>query len=87
MTRVLRLSAVEQAVRAKVCAGCSRRTTGGDAGGEHPRPCESTCAQFRIGPAMRRAMHAVQASEESPASDRARRGRAFEKVLRQLSGK
>ena len=44
---VLKLSAVQQAVRAKVCANCPQRTPGSGNLGLAPRPCESTCALFR----------------------------------------
>jgi hypothetical protein len=51
MKRVLHLSAVQRAVRAKVCGGCAKRSRDGDAGGEvgteRPRACEAGCGLFQ----------------------------------------
>jgi hypothetical protein len=56
MKRVLHLSAVQGAVRAKVCARCERRTRHGEAGGhagaESPRACEAGCALFQSLPRL-----------------------------------
>jgi hypothetical protein len=46
MNRVLPLSIVRRAVRARVCAACPRLTPG-DEGIDQARACESTCQPFR----------------------------------------
>jgi hypothetical protein len=51
MKRVLHLSTVHGAVRARVCAKCPDRTPGTDADSQ-PRPCESTCRLFRSLPGL-----------------------------------
>jgi hypothetical protein len=46
MNRVLPLSIVQRALRAKLCAGCPDRTPG-DESIDRPRGCESNCQPFR----------------------------------------
>ena len=46
MRRVLHLSTVQGAIRARVCSGCPARTPGTDAASDQPRACEATCAPF-----------------------------------------
>ena len=46
MNRTLPLSIVQQALRAKLCAGCPDRTPGEEAI-DQPRACESNCQPFR----------------------------------------
>ena len=46
MNRVLPLTTVQQAVRARVCAQCPRRTGDDRLGCQHARPCEATCPPF-----------------------------------------
>src|SRR4051794_23247172 len=104
MRRVLHLSTVHGAIRARVCAICPARTPGtDDAASDQPRACEATCRPFlslprlwsravrmdpmvgRFTPAMSRVIGRTETAPDAPRRV-TRRGRAFEGVLRELSG-